>query len=220
MVRDGIYYALGFTAAGVLISWLLSPAPAVPLFLLAAFCAWFFRDPERPIPVGSVAVSPADGKVVAVVKEDGRTRISIFLNIFDVHVNRSPVSGVITEYVYQKGKFLVASQEAASSENEQTIITIRSQDGTLVVFKQIAGLIARRIVFTRKPGDFVQTGERIGLIKFGSRVDVILGPEWAIEVSPGARVSAGSSILARRGGEIEIPLAMQTGLKEPALCQT
>ena len=220
MVRDGIYYALGLTAAGVLISWLLGPGLAVPLFLLAAFCAWFFRDPERPIPVGSVAVSPADGKVVAVVKENGRTRISIFLNIFDVHVNRSPVSGVITEYVYQKGKFLVASQEAASSENEQTIITIRSQDGTLVVFKQIAGLIARRIIFSKKPGDIVQTGERIGLIKFGSRVDVILGPEWAIEVSPGARVSAGSSILARRGGEIEIPLAVNTGLKEPALCQT
>jgi phosphatidylserine decarboxylase len=220
MVRDGIYYALGFTAAGVLISWLLGPAAAVPLFLLAAFCAWFFRDPERPIPVGSVAVSPADGKVVAVVKEGGRTRISIFLNIFDVHVNRSPVSGVITEYVYQKGKFLVASQEAASSENEQTIITIRSQDGTLVVFKQIAGLIARRIIFSKKPGDIVQTGERVGLIKFGSRVDVILGPEWAIEVSPGARVSAGSSILARRGGEVEIPLAVTTGLKEPALCQT
>ncbi|HVV46814.1 MAG TPA: phosphatidylserine decarboxylase, partial [Bryobacteraceae bacterium] len=216
----GIYYALGFTAAGVLISWLLGPAAAVPLFLLAAFCAWFFRDPERPIPVGSVAVSPADGKVVAVVKENGRTRISIFLNIFDVHVNRSPVSGVITEYVYQKGKFLVASQEAASSENEQTIITIRSQDGTLVVFKQIAGLIARRIIFSKKPGDTVQTGERIGLIKFGSRVDVILGPEWAIEVSPGVRVSAGSSILARRGGEVEIPLAVKTGLKEPALCQT
>jgi phosphatidylserine decarboxylase len=220
MVRDGIYYALGFTTAGVLISWLLGPGPAVPLFLLAAFCAWFFRDPERPIPVGSVAVSPADGKVVAVVKENGRTRISIFLNIFDVHVNRSPVSGVITEYVYQKGKFLVASQEAASSENEQTIITIRSQDGTLVVFKQIAGLIARRIIFSKKPGDIVQTGERIGLIKFGSRVDVILGPEWAIEVSPGMRVSAGSSILARRGGEVEIPLAVKTGLKEPALCQT
>ena len=220
MVRDGIYYALGLTAAGVLISWLLGPALAVPLFLLAAFCAWFFRDPERPIPVGSVAVSPADGKVVAVVKEDGRTRISIFLNIFDVHVNRSPVSGVITEFVYQKGKFLVASQEAASSENEQTIIFIRSKDGTLVVFKQIAGLIARRIIFSKKPGDIVQTGERIGLIKFGSRVDVILGPEWAIEVSPGARVSAGSSILARRGGEVEIPLAVATGLKEPALCQT
>lgn len=220
MVRDGIYYALGFTAAGVLISWLLGPAAALPLFLLAAFCAWFFRDPERPIPVGQVAVSPADGKVVAVVKENGLTRISIFLNIFDVHVNRSPVSGVITDFVYQKGKFLVASLEAASSDNEQTIVTVRAKDGTQVVFKQIAGLIARRIVFTKKPGDFVQVGERIGLIKFGSRMDVILGPEWTIEVAAGARVSAGSSILARRGGEVELPLAMKAGLKEPALCQT
>lgn len=221
MVRDGIYYALGFTAAGVLISWLLGTAPATPLFLLAAFCAWFFRDPERPIPVGSVAVSPADGKVVAVVNEgDGLTRISIFLNIFDVHVNRSPISGVITDFVYQKGKFLVASAEAASSDNEQTIITVRAQDGTQVVFKQIAGLIARRIVFTKKPGEFVQAGERIGLIKFGSRMDVILGPEWYIEVAPGSRVSAGSSILARRGGEVELTLAMKTGLKEPELCRT
>ncbi len=220
MVRDGIYYALGFTAAGVLISWLLGTGAAVPLFLLAAFCAWFFRDPERPIPVGQVAVSPADGKVVTVVKEDGRTRISIFLNIFDVHVNRSPISGVITDFVYQKGKFLVASVEAASTDNEQTIITVRAKDGTQVVFKQIAGLIARRIIFTKKPGDLVQAGERIGLIKFGSRMDVILGPEWAIEVAPGARVSAGSSILARRGGEVELPVAIKAGLKEPALCQT
>jgi phosphatidylserine decarboxylase len=221
MVRDGIYYALGFTAAGVFISWLLGPAAATPLFLLAAFCAWFFRDPERPIPVGSVAVSPADGKVVAVVAEgNGLTRISIFLNVFDVHVNRSPVSGVITGFVYQKGKFLVASQEAASSDNEQTIITVRSQDGVQVIFKQIAGLIARRIVFSKKVGDFVQAGERIGLIKFGSRVDVILGSEWTIEVTSGTRVSAGSSILARRAGEVELPLTMKAGIKEPALCQT
>lgn len=221
MVRDGIFYALGFTAAGFLISWLVSPAFATPLFILGAFCAWFFRDPERPIPVGPVAVSPADGKVVAIVPEaDGRTRISIFLNIFDVHVNRTPVSGVIVDFVYQKGKFLVASLEEASSDNEQTVITVRSQDGTVVVFKQIAGLIARRIVFTKKPGDFVQTGERIGLIKFGSRMDVILGPEWHIEVKPGDRVSAASSILARRAGEVELPLAMKAGLKEPALCQT
>src|ERR1700678_1035693 len=113
MVRDGIYYAVGFTAAGILVSRLAGTGPAVPLFFLAAFCAWFFRDPERPIPVGPVAVSPADGKVVSVVGEgNGLTRISIFLNIFDVHVNRSPVSGIITDFVYQKGKFLVASQEA------------------------------------------------------------------------------------------------------------
>jgi phosphatidylserine decarboxylase len=221
MVRDGIYYALGFTAAGVLISWLVGTGPALLLFLFAAFCAWFFRDPERPIPVGSVAVSPADGKVVAIVNEgNGLTRISIFLNIFDVHVNRSPISGVITDFVYQKGKFLVASVEAASSDNEQTIITVRAQDGTQVVFKQIAGLIARRIVFTKKTGEFVQAGERIGLIKFGSRMDVILGPEWYIEVAPGSRVTAGSSILARRDGEVELTLAMKAGIKEPELCRT
>ena len=221
MVRDGIYYALAFILAGVLVSRVLEPGYSVPFFILATFCAWFFRDPERPIPVGSVAVSPADGKVVAIVNEgNGLTRISIFLNIFDVHVNRSPISGVITDFVYQKGKFLVASVEAASSDNEQTIITVRAQDGTQVVFKQIAGLIARRIIFTKTPGDFVQAGERIGLIKFGSRMDVILGPEWYIEVAQGARVSAGSSILARRGGEVELPLAMKAGLKEPELCRT
>ena len=127
---------------------------------------------------------------------------------------------MITDFVYQKGKFLVASVEAASADNEQTIITVRAADGTQVVFKQSAGLIARRIIFSKKPGDFVQAGERVGLIKFGSRMDVILGPEWAIEVSTGARVSSGSSILARRGGEVELPLAMKAGLKEPALCRT
>jgi phosphatidylserine decarboxylase len=221
MVRDGILYAIGFTAGGAVISWLVGPWAALPFFMLGAFCAWFFRDPERPIPVGPVAVSPADGKIVAVASEpDGRTRISIFLNIFDVHVNRSPISGVITDFVYQKGKFLVASLEEASSDNEQTIITVRAQDGTQVVFKQIAGLIARRIIFSKKPGDSVQAGERIGLIKFGSRMDVILGPEWSIEVAPGSRVSAGSSILARRGGEVELKLAVKAKLKEPALCQT
>jgi phosphatidylserine decarboxylase len=204
-----------------LISALIGPWYALPLFLLAAFCGWFFRDPERPVPVGPVAVSPADGKVVAVVSEaDGRTRISIFLNIFDVHVNRSPISGVIADFVYQKGRFLVASLEAASSDNEQTVITVRAKDGTQVVFKQIAGLIARRIIFTKKPGDLVQAGERVGLIKFGSRMDVILGPEWYIVVSPGSRVSAGSSILARRAGEVELTLAVKVGIKEPALCQT
>jgi len=221
MVRDGIYYALGFTAAGAFVSWIAGPWSALPLFLLGAFCAWFFRDPERLIPVGPVAVSPGDGRVVAVVSEaDQRTRISIFLNVFDVHVNRSPIGGVITDFQYQRGKFLVASLESASSENEQTVITVRAGDGTVVVFKQIAGLIARRIVFDKKVGDFVQTGERVGLIKFGSRVDVILGPEWRVEVTPGMRVSAGSSILARRPGDIELPIKVAVGLEEGALCQT
>ncbi len=221
MIRDGIYYALAFTAAGALVSWLAGPWIALPLFLLGAFCAWFFRDPERPIPVGPVALSPADGRVVSVVAEgDRRTRISIFLNIFDVHVNRSPISGVVTDVTYKKGQFLVASREIASAENEQNIVTIRAEDGTLVVFKQIAGLIARRIVCTKKVGDFVQAGERIGLIKFGSRVDIILGPEWRVEVSPGARVSAGSSIVARRAGDIVLPLPLAASIEEAALCRT
>ena len=220
MVRDGILYALGFSVAGVVASWLVGPWAAVPLLLLAAFCAWFFRDPDRLTPAGPIAVSPADGKVMSVVNEDGRRRISIFLNVFDVHVNRSPVSGIIVEAEYRRGKFLVASREQASLENEQTIVTVRMKDGTVVVFKQIAGLIARRIVFDKKAGDFIQAGDRIGLMKFGSRMDVILGPEWCIDISPGMRVVGGVSILAHRAGEIVIPVASAAALKEPALCQT
>ncbi len=221
MVRDGIYYALGFTAAGALISWLLGPWQALPFFLVGAFCAWFFRDPNRALPVGPVALSPADGRVVAVVPEPDRcTRISIFLNIFDVHVNRSPISGIVTDITYRPGKFLVASRGVASAENEQNILTIRADDGTKVVVKQIAGLIARRIVCTKAVGDTVQAGERIGLIKFGSRVDVVFGPEWRVEVSPGSRVSAGSSVLARRAGEIELAIPLAASIEEAALCRT
>lgn len=216
MVRDGIHYGLAFTAAGALVGWLVGPWAALPLFAVGAFCAYFFRDPERPIPVGPVALSPADGRVVAVVPEGERhTRISIFLNVFDVHVNRAPISGVIVDREYRKGKFLVASGEIASAENEQNILTIRADDGTKVVFKQIAGLIARRIVCTKDVGDVVQAGERVGLIKFGSRVDVIFGPEWYVEVSPGTRVSA--STLVRRLGEIELSREMAAAMQEAAL---
>jgi phosphatidylserine decarboxylase len=220
MIRDGIYYALAFAAAGTLAFWLGGPWPAVPFFLVGAFCAWFFRDPERVLPVGPVALSPADGRVMSVVSEgDRQTRVSIFLNIFNVHVNRSPITGVVADVTYQCGKFLVASRGIASAENEQNIITIRADDGTVVVVKQIAGLIARRIVCTKKMGDSVKAGERVGLIKFGSRVDVILGPEWRVEVSPGSHVSAGSSVLARRAGNVELALPLAAGIKE-ALLQT
>ena len=198
MVLDGIYYALAMVAGGAIVSYLTHPVLGVPLYLLAAFCLYFFRDPERVIPEGPVAVSPADGKVVAVVPESSSlTRISIFLNVFDVHVNRSPVAGTVTDVKYSPGKFLVASKELASVENEQNTLTVDG-GGTPVVFKQIAGLIARRIVCTKKPGDRVATGERIGLIKFGSRMYVAFGPEWKITVKPGERVAAGSSIIARR----------------------
>lgn len=199
MVVDGIYYALALSAGGALVSYLASPGFGVPLFLLALFCLYFFRDPDRSIPEGPVCVSPADGKVVAVRRETPeRTRISIFLNVFDVHVNRAPIAGVVSDVQYSKGKFLVASREEASLENEMNTVTVDG-DGTRVVFKQIAGLIARRIVCHKQPGDKVEKGERVGLIKFGSRVDVEVGPEWAIAVSEGQRVSAGSTVLARRG---------------------
>ncbi len=199
IVIDGIYYALGLAGAGALVSWLVNPWLASPLWILAVFCLYFFRDPERTIPSGSVAVSPADGKVVAVKSESPTLqRISIFLSVFDVHVNRAPIGGTIEKVQYQEGKFHVASREVCSDQNEQNVVTVRG-DGTSVIFKQIAGLIARRIVFRPKPGDRVAAGDRVGLIKFGSRVDVLFGPEWEIVVKPGMRVAGGSSVLARRG---------------------
>src|SRR5690348_4832926 len=168
IVLDGILYAAGFASAGAVVWWLAGPWYSVLLWLLAAFCLYFFRDPERAIPAGPVAVSPADGKVVAVKKETAtQVRISIFLNIFDVHVNRAPIGGTISEVSYRKGHFHVASRELCSDENEQNVVSMRGE-GTCVVFKQIAGLIARRIVFYKQPGDVVSKGERVGLIKFGS----------------------------------------------------
>jgi len=219
MVRDGIYYGAGFAAVGVAMAW-VQPWLALPLFALGAFCLYFFRDPEREIPGGPVAVSPADGKVVA-VRPEGRSqrRVSIFLNIFDVHVNRTPIAGTITGVQYQKGRFLVASKEKASAENEQNTVEVAG-DGTRVVFKQIAGLIARRIVFNKKPGDRVAAGERVGLIKFGSRVDVVFGPEWDILVREGMRVAAGSSVLARRN-DAQPPResSAEVSSLEPVACQ-
>lgn len=206
MVIYGIYYAAALAAGGVLVTYLTGWPFALPFCILAAFCLYFFRDPDRQAPEGPVAVSPADGKVVAVKPEAaGGNRISIFLNIFDVHVNRVPIGGRITGISYQAGRFLVASKEEASHSNEQNTITVEGNvDGhaTRVVFKQIAGLIARRIVCYKKPGDRVSPGERVGLIKFGSRVDVFLGPEWDVAVRVGEHVAAGSSVIARIGPRI------------------
>lgn len=198
MVKDGFYYGVALGAAAAALSGALHPLAGAPFAVAAAFCLYFFRDPERPIPAGPVAVSPADGKIVEIRPvEGGGRRISIFLNVFDVHVNRCPVGGVITEVRYTPGKFKVASREEASAENEQNTLVV--QDGrSRVAFKQIAGLIARRIVCNKKVGDRVETGERFGLIKFGSRMEVVLGPEWELGVERGQRVKAGSSILARR----------------------
>ncbi len=198
MVIDGIYYALGLTAGGALTAYLTNPWLATPFAILAIFCLWFFRDPERAIPDGPFAVSPADGKIVAIKNEGAQTRVSIFLNVFDVHVNRSPIAGKITEVKYRTGKFLVASKPEATTDNEQNFITVEGANGTRIVFSQIAGLIARRIICYKKAGDIVAAGERVGYIKFGSRVDMFLGPEWSVAVKEGQRVAAGSDVIARR----------------------
>ena len=200
MVLDGYYYAFPLVAAGVLIGWLTSPFWAVPALLLALFFLWFFRDPERVIPdAAGAVVSPADGKVTGVssTSVDGsqRTRISIFLNVFNVHVNRSPIAGTISDVKYQKGKFMNAMSEASADLNEHNTVSVEG-DGTVVIFKQIAGLLARRIVFNPKVGDRVQRGERIGLIKFGSRVDVLLDPNAKVQIKVGDIVKGGSSVLA------------------------
>jgi phosphatidylserine decarboxylase len=200
MVCDGYYYALALIAAAVVLGWLTSPLWAIVPFPLAFFFLWFFRDPKRAIPQEpSALVSPADGKVtdVSIVNvEDGkRVRISIFLSVFDVHVNRSPIAGVIRDVRYQRGKFLDARSPDCAEQNEQNIVTVEGE-GQRVVFKQIAGLLARRIVFTPKPGDLLQRGQRVGLIKFGSRTDVLFDAEARVSVKVGDRVKGGSSVLA------------------------
>lgn len=198
MVRTGIYYALALLAGGAVVSYFTRPLYSAPLLVLALFSLWFFRDPERTAPAGRHAVSPADGKVVAVKPDNGLTRLSIFLSPLDVHVNRSPIAGVITRFEYRPGKFLVASREEASERNEQNVITVRAGDGTELTFKQIAGLVARRVVFYKKTGDTVRMGERIGLMRFGSRMDVLFGPEWEIVAKAGDRVWAATTVVARR----------------------
>ena len=200
MVRDGYFYGVGLLAAAALLLWLTSwPLALIPV-LLAAFFLWFFRDPERAIPVGDgLVVSPGDGLVTETVRletADGpRQRISIFLSVFDVHVNRSPIAGTITEVRYQKGKYLNAMNPASADQNEQNIVTVRG-DGFEVTFKQIAGLLARRIVFVPTVGSAIARGERVGLIKFGSRVDVLLPAEAELRVKTGVRVKGGASVLA------------------------
>ncbi len=211
MVRDGYLYGLPLIAAGVLIGWLTQPAWAVIPILLAIFLLWFFRDPERVIPDGPGAVvSPGDGKVTEVAQAtfagEKMARISIFLSVFDVHVNRSPIAGTIRNVRYQRGKFLNAMNAASADLNEQNAVTVEG-DEQIVVFKQIAGLLARRIVFHPKVGDRVERGQRVGLIKFGSRVDVLLDPSAKMQVKVGDRVKGGASVLAYLQPERELAAA-------------
>jgi phosphatidylserine decarboxylase len=217
MVRDGYFYAVPLIAAAVLLGWLTNPAWAIVPILLAFFFLWFFRDPERAIPqdVGAV-VSPGDGKVTDVSKvrqgNEEQTRISIFLSVFNVHVNRSPITGVTRDIRYQRGKFLNAMDKASAEQNEQNIVTVEG-DGQRVVFKQIAGLLARRIVFHPKVGDTLQRGQRVGLIKFGSRVDVLFDSSARINVKIGDRVKGGASVLAYLQPQRELAAAGKSAVE-------
>lgn len=200
MVRDGYLFAVPLIAAALLLGWLTHPAWAILPGLLAFFFLWFFRDPERAIPQEAGAVvSPGDGKVTDVstvtVGNEKQTRLSIFLSVFDVHVNRSPIAGTIRDVRYQRGQFLNAMNTVSAEKNEQNIVTLEG-DGQRVVFKQIAGLLARRIVFYPKVGDRLDRGQRVGLIKFGSRVDVLLDASAHVNVKIGDRVKGGASVLA------------------------
>ena len=201
MVRDGYIYGLSLLAVAMLLAWATGSWPwSIAPVLLAAFFLWFFRDPQRTVPDGEgLIVSPGDGLVTetaAISTPEGpRQRISIFLSVFDVHVNRSPIGGVLTQVRYRKGEYLNAMNPASADRNEQNAVTVRGP-GFEVTFKQIAGLLARRIVFNFSEGDAVERGQRVGLIKFGSRVDVLLPAEAALRVKVGQRVKGGSSVLA------------------------
>lgn len=205
MVRDGYIYGLSLVAVAAILIWFTGGwVWAIVPALLAAFFLWFFRDPHRTIPTGKgLIVSPGDGLVTetAVISTPSgpRQRISIFLSVFDVHVNRAPIGGLLSSVRYQKGKYLNAMNPDSAERNEQNVVTVRGQEadqGIEVTFKQIAGLLARRIVFRFREGQTVARGQRVGLIKFGSRVDVVVPAEAILRVKVGERVKGGESVLA------------------------
>jgi phosphatidylserine decarboxylase len=201
MVKDGYKFAAAPLLCGLLALFFHWNWLGGVLLVLGAFVLYFFRDPQRTIPPDPEAiVSPADGRIMEVVEEafDGSPgrRISIFLSIFDDHVNSTPVAGRISAIEYREGRFYAAMRGRASAENEQNVIHVSNERGE-VVFKQIAGWIARRILCWKDVGDSVTRGERVGMIRFGSRVDIWMPDRVEILVRPGQHVAGGSSILAR-----------------------
>jgi phosphatidylserine decarboxylase len=206
VVTEGYKFAVAPIVLGIaalFLGWhiLALQIAAFVLLALGTFILYFFRDPERVIPSDDLTiVSPADGRVLEVIDEQfaGRAgkRITIFLAVWNVHVNRTPLAGKISRIEYRPGKFQMAMRKPASAENEQNVIYLDTAHGQ-IVFKQIAGMIARRVVLWKKAGDQVQRGERIGIVRFGSRMDVWLPLEAAISVKPGDHVAGGSSVLGR-----------------------
>jgi len=200
MVSDAYRFIIPLLIIALALYALSGPWAACLPILLAAFVSYFFRNPARAIPGGAkLVVSPADGKIVklAAIEQGSETRcqVSIFLNVFDVHVNRAPIEGELEKLEYRRGRFKVASKDEASRVNEQNVLTIRGPDATLVM-KQIAGLIARRVVCWKKAGQKMERGEVIGLIRFGSRVDLLLPENASVLVCVGDRVKGGSSVIA------------------------
>lgn len=202
MAKEGIPFIVLFlipAAIFAVLGWWIAMAVCL---LLAAFMAFFFRDPERNCPTDdTLIVSPADGRVVVVApvepdRKDSPTQISIFLSPMDVHINRSPIAGEIIDFVYKPGAFHVASRDIASVENEQNIATIKGRLVTIQI-RQIAGVLARRVVFWKKKGDRIALGERVGLMKFGSRMDVIVPAGVEVLVRKGDRVTGGVTVIAR-----------------------
>lgn len=202
MAKEGIPFIILFLVPGAIFGALGWWVAAAACGTLAVFMVFFFRDPERDSPDDdSLVISPADGRVVVVSRvepgsENSATQISIFLSPLDVHINRSPIAGEITGVVYKRGAFHVASRDIASVENEQNIVTVRGQKLT-IVFRQIAGALARRVVLWRKKGDRVAMGERVGLMKFSSRMDVLVPSEVEVLVREGQRVIGGITVLGR-----------------------
>jgi phosphatidylserine decarboxylase len=202
VAREGLPYVIIPILLGLIAAYLGYWPVALLLLALAAFMAFFFRDPQRSPPQeDNIIVSPADGRVTRVETVDrsdprSPTVVSIFLSPLDVHINRAPVAGKITDVTYTKGKFLIATNEQASLLNEQNALTIHGERVT-VVCKQIAGVLARRIVCWKRAGDELGLGERFGLIKFSSRTDLILPPEVKVVVSKGMRVRGGATIIGR-----------------------
>ena len=205
IVREGIPFvaALGGTATLVgAFGWI---APAVVLGGATAFAAWFFRNPRRVSPCAEGAVvAPGDGKIIAIEEDyeprflkDDAIRMSIFLNIFDVHVNRMPCDGTVEHIVYQPGRFIAANRPEATVSNEQNAVMIRAANGAKVLCVQVAGLIARRIVCWTAIGEKVTCGERYGLIRFGSRVDLFLPKGSSVSTAVGDRVKGGKDLVAR-----------------------
>ena len=210
MLGAVLFAALAWVAVPVLGPWTIVLASL--LTLLTAFVCYFFRDPEREIPSGKgVVISPGDGRIIDIREVDEPSfivgvcrRITIFLSVFNVHVQRAPVSGDVAHREYRPGEYALAWHPKASEKNEQSSLGLTAW-GHRVLVRQIAGLIARRIVTYPEKGEHVERGERIGLIRFGSRVDLFIPLDWPLDCAVGDRVAGGSSVLARIDGQEEAP---------------